>query len=119
MRDAVGRKGTHHVTYELHLPDGRVLRTRISHPVDRSDYGRGMWGHILRDQLDVDEAAFWACARDGVKPERGVPEPPAEALPVDLVFLLVNRVGLDEAEVARMSRDEAVERLNRYWAEGR
>ena len=35
VRDARGRTGTHHVTYELGLPDGRVLRTRISHPVDR------------------------------------------------------------------------------------
>lgn len=62
VRDAVGRKGTHHVTYELNLPDGRVLRTRVSRPVDRSDYGPNLWGHILRDQLEVDEATFWACA---------------------------------------------------------
>jgi hypothetical protein len=38
-----GRTGTHHVTYELDLIDGGVLRTRISHPVDRSSYGRSMW----------------------------------------------------------------------------
>src|SRR5258708_40022748 len=35
--------------------------------------GTNIWSHILRDQLDVDEAAFWACARDGVKPDRGGP----------------------------------------------
>jgi hypothetical protein len=118
VRDARGRTGTHHVTYELDLVDGRILRTRISHPVYRGGYGRNMWKHILRDQLDIDEPAFWSCVRDGVKPVRGTPEPPAEALPADLVYMLITRVGLDESEVAGMSKDEAVARLNRHWTEG-
>ncbi|MYW94142.1 cytotoxic translational repressor of toxin-antitoxin stability system [Amycolatopsis rubida] len=117
VRDARGRTGTHHVTYELGLVDGRVLRTRVSHPVDRSGYGLGLWKHILRDQIEVDEPVFWSCVQDGVKPDRGAPEPPAEALPADLVYLLLSRVGLEEAEVARMSKDEAVARVQRYWAE--
>jgi hypothetical protein len=118
VRDARGRTGTHHVTYELILPDGRVLRTRISHPVDRSTYGSSLWSHILRDQLGVSEEEFWACVRDGVRPDRGAPEAPPEALPADLVHLLITRVGLAESEVAVMSKAEAVERLNRYWTEG-
>ncbi|WP_116198986.1 cytotoxic translational repressor of toxin-antitoxin stability system [Amycolatopsis circi] len=117
VRDARGRTGTHHVTYELDLVDGRILRTRISHPVDRSGYGPGLWKHILRDQLDVGEPDFWACVQDGVKPARGTREPPVGALPADLVYLLLSRVGLDEAEVAGMSKDEAVARVQRYWAE--
>lgn len=117
VRDARGRTGTHHVTYELDLPDGRILRTRISHPVDRSNYGQSMWRHILRDQLKVHEAGFWACVHDGDKPHRGVPEPPAEALSADLVHLLISRVGLAETEVATMSKQDAVARLQRYWTE--
>ncbi len=42
VRDARGRSGTHHVTYELYLKDGQVLRTRISHPVNRTAYGLSM-----------------------------------------------------------------------------
>lgn len=118
VRDARGRTGTHHVTYELTLPDGRILRTRISHPVDRSTYGSNLWSHILRDQVQVSEPEFWTCVRDGVKPDRGAPELPAEALPADLAHLLINRVGLSESEVAAMSKVEAVERLNLYWTEG-
>jgi hypothetical protein len=76
---ARGRTGTHYVTYELGLPDGRILRTRISHPVDRNAYGSSLWSHILRDQLGVSEEEFWACVRDGIKPDRGVPEAPPEA----------------------------------------
>lgn len=56
--------------------------------------------------------------RDGIKPDRGVPEAPPQALPADLVHLLIARVGLAETEVAAMTTAEAVERLNRYWAEG-
>lgn len=119
VRDARGRTGTHHLTYELQLPDGRVLRTRISHPPDRSTYGPRMWHHILRDQLHVDQAEFWACARDGEKPGRGVPEPPAAALPAELVLLLISRVGLSDDEVRAMTKDEAVARVQRYWTEGR
>lgn len=119
VRDARGRSGTHHVTYELVVPDGRILRTRISHPVDRSDYGPGLWKHILRDQLDVSEQEFWSCVRDGVPPDRGRPDVPAEALPADLVHLLTTRVGLAESEVAQMSRAEAIGRLQVYWTEGR
>ena len=118
VRNARGQTGTHHVIYELHLHDGRIFRTRISHPVNRETYGGRLWSHILRDQLDVDEATFWACVQDGTKPDRGVPEPPPEALPADLVHLLLTRVRLSEAEVAAMSKEEAVARMQRYWATG-
>jgi hypothetical protein len=118
VRDAQGRTGTHHVTYELRLRDGRILRTRISHPVNRDSYGPDMWSHILRDQLDVDQAAFWACVQDGIKPGRGTPELPPEALPADLVRLLITRVRLNEAEVAAMSKDQAIARMQHYWATG-
>jgi hypothetical protein len=118
VRNARGRTGTHHVTFEFALPDGRILRTRISHPVDRSTYGPRLWAHIPRDQLGVSESEFWHCVRDGVAPDRGAPAQPAAALPAELAYLLVNRVGLSESEVAGMSKTEAIERLNRYWTEG-
>ena len=118
VRDARGRTGAHHVTYELHLMDGRILRTRISHPVDRTDYGPSIWRHILRDQLDVDEPAFWTCVRDGVKPDRGEPVAPAAALPAELVHMLIAKVGLAESDVMAMTKHEAIARLQRYWTEG-
>jgi hypothetical protein len=118
VRDARGRAGTHHVTYEFDLPDGGMLRTRISHPPDRSTYGPGLWAHVLRDQLGVSEDEFWACVRDGVRPNRGAPVAPAETLPADLVYLLIRRVGLSEAAVAEMSKEEAVARLQRFWTAG-
>jgi hypothetical protein len=43
---------------------------------------------------------------------------PAEALPAELVHLLISRVGLTDSDVAAMDKNEAVARLNRYWTEG-
>lgn len=115
VRNARGRTGSHHISYELDLPDGRILRTRVSHPPDRTGYGPSLWNHILRDQIQVDEPEFWACVRDGTKPARGRTEPPPDALPAELVHLLITRVGLTDAEIAALSKAEAVARLNQYW----
>ncbi|WP_406281612.1 cytotoxic translational repressor of toxin-antitoxin stability system [Nocardia sp. NBC_00881] len=118
VRDARGRTGTHHVTYEFGLPDGRILRTRISHPVDRTGYGAALWSHILRDQLDVTEETFWQCVLEHVVPNRGIPEPPRESLPADVVHLLIHRVGIGADVIAAMSKDQAIARLQRFWTEG-
>lgn len=120
VRNARGRTGTHHITYELDLPDGRTLRTRISHPPDRTTYGPSLWGHILRDQLDVDEATVWACVRDGARPSRDAVAAPREnAIPADVASLLLNRVGLTQAELAALTKEAAIGRLNQFWLEGR
>jgi hypothetical protein len=118
VRDARGRTSTHHITYELTIPDGRILRTRVSHPVDRTGYGSSMWAHIIRDQLDVTEGVFWACVLDAKLPDRGTPEPPREALPAQLVHMLLNQVGLAEEQVAEMDKAQAIERLNQFWTNG-
>lgn len=117
VRDARGRTGTHHVTYEFGLPDGRMLRTRISHPPDRSTYGRSIWGHILGDQLEITEDGFWACVRDRVKPDRGLPRQPRAAIPASLLHQLVVRFHVPEAEVAAMTRQQAIDRLATLWSQ--
>jgi hypothetical protein len=117
VRDARGRAIGHHVTYELHLLDGRILRTRISRPVNRDTYGPGMWSSILRDQLEVAAEEFWACVLEGTVPARSAPKPAADALPAQLVHLLIYQAKVPESEVAAMNKDEAIARLNQYWAE--
>lgn len=113
---------THHDTYELDLPDGRVLRTRISRPPDKTTYGARMWAHILRDQLDVTAGEFWACVRDGIIPNRrpdGVPEEVDAAIPLEVVELLTGRVGLTRRDLIGMTKEQAISRLNEYWSTGR
>lgn len=112
---ATGKRGTHHVNYELALPDGSLLYTRISHPVDRSDYGPGIWGHILRDQLHVSAEVFWRCVLEGVLPERGLRQEPREAIPTGVIRVLVQEAGIPDAEVRQMTKAEAIARLNEFY----
>ncbi|MHB8290205.1 MAG: cytotoxic translational repressor of toxin-antitoxin stability system [Acidimicrobiales bacterium] len=115
VRKADGKSVKHHITYELLLPDGRILRTRISRPPDKTNYGEKMWAHILRDQLNVDASTFWACVLDGVKPDRGQSGPVGETLPAELVYLLRRHLRMSDAEIADMSRHAAIERMSRFW----
>lgn len=118
VRNARGQKVRHHETYELGLPDGRVLRTRISRPVNRETYGEQLWRHILTDQSMVSEETFWDCVDNGVRPPRSLPKlPPRDAIPASLVHQLLHEVGLDESEVSQMTRDEAIARMQKHWTE--
>jgi len=114
-----------------HLPQGRCQAgdRHLKFHEDRDNFHYGSLHATLvprdkvnegqHDQLDVSEDVFWACVNDGIKPDRGrAPELPAGALPADMVYLLIKRVGLDEATVAAMGKDEAVTRLQQYWTEG-
>ncbi len=119
VRNARGGKVEHHITYELPLPDGRILRTHVSRPTDNTSYGLSLWKHILTDQLEVTEAEFWACVRDKQLPDRGTAsiEPPAQALPAGLVYQLIHVAGIPEAEVATMTLDRALAVMNEHWSQ--
>ena len=118
-KSATGRRGTHHRNYELALPDGRILLTRISHPVDRTTYGASIWSHILRDQLLVTDSEFWECVHDGVLPNRGVSPIPQNPIPLAVINTLVNQVGLPEREVNQMTKEEAITRLAEFYRNGK
>ena len=119
VRSAIGQRNTHHDTYELSLANGDVLRTRVSRPVNKQTYGPSMWAHILRDQLDVAEQEFWDCVDRGIVPHRGgAPTGALRGVPTQVLYQLKHRVGLPESEIAALSREDAIERLNEFWATG-
>ena len=119
VRSGTGKRSTHHETYELELPDGRILRTRISRPPDRTGYGAALWSHILRDQLQTSPEEFWQCVRTGELPIRSARPVVQGAIPADLAHLLKNRIGLSDDQLANMSRQAAVERAQKYWMTGK
>ncbi|WP_282779035.1 MULTISPECIES: cytotoxic translational repressor of toxin-antitoxin stability system [unclassified Nocardia] len=120
VRNARGGVVGHHSTWELLLPDGRVLRTRISRPMDNTDYGPKLWCQILKEQLQVTEAEFWACVNDQTRPMRmreAVAIPDREPIPLGVVEKLIRLVHLSPEEIETMTKDQAVSRLNQFWAE--
>lgn len=117
VRDARGRAVSHHVTYELPLHDGRILRTRISRPVNKDTYGPRLWKTILNDQLVVIEAEFWACVKDKQLPDRGPDDDtPAKTLPASLVYQLIHEAGVPEPDVATMTLTDAMAVMTEYWS---
>jgi hypothetical protein len=115
VRGATGKPVTHHRTYELPLHDGRILRTRISRPINGSEYGKSLWSHILRNQLEVSARVFFDCAHGGILPDRGVPVAPEGALPLYILRELIDRVGLTPEEASGFSLQEAEKRIARHW----
>lgn len=118
VRNARGAQVGHHVTYELRLTDGRVLRTRISRSIKKVTYGPSLRKAILRDQLDVTEPEFWSCVKDTVRPVREATEPeiPPTALPAGLVDQLIRQAGIPESDIAAMTLTEAIAKLAEYWS---
>jgi hypothetical protein len=95
-----------------------LLRTRISRPPDRTAYGSGLWSHIGRDQLEVSQQEFRRCVNDGVLPPRSQPAAPADSIPTEVLYLLKQRVGLSDDQLADMTAQAAIERLRQYWTTG-
>jgi len=119
VRNGRGKPTQHHATYEIVLQDGRILRTRVSRPPNTETYGPSMWGHILRDQLDVTEGEIWACVDDGRPPHRDPASgaTPANALPASLAYQLVHTLGLTADDVGALSVKEAVQRMHEHWSQ--
>lgn len=105
-----------HYRYTLTLATGDVLRTRVSHGAGQIG-DPGLVAHILRDQLTVTEDAFWACVEQGILPPRPRPTPRTPVgvvLDAGLVRNLLTRVGLTQAEIAALSKSEAVARWQEW-----
>ena len=118
VRNARGQRVRHHITYELELPDGRILRTRFSQPANNTTYGPNLWSTILDHQLCVSEEGFWRCVKERRPPDRGQQpaEPLTNPLPAQLVFQLIHGAGVPEEQVATMTLSQAMEVLTAYWS---
>jgi hypothetical protein len=118
VRNARGQHVRHHITYELALGSGAILRTRISRPANSDQYGPRLWSTILADQLCVTEDEFWSCVRRGVLPVREAPAPilPSNALPASLAYQLIHDAGIPEHDVAQLNLDEALAIMREHWS---
>lgn len=117
VRDARGKPTQHHITYELPLGDGRILRTRISRPANTQAYGRSLWSHILDDELQVTVDEFWDCVdtRQAPRRVRETNEPVGAVLPAGLAYQLVKALHMTTEEIQALSLEEAVRLMAEHW----
>jgi hypothetical protein len=112
-----GRQRTgDHRRYRKVLPDGTILRTRVSHALDE-EIGSDLLGHIVREQLATTMRRFRdvLAGRSPAAPESALGErPDSEPVPGWLVLRLIHTVGLAEDEVRCMSNVEARAAWERY-----
>jgi len=106
-----------HRRYRKELADGTILRTKVPHAVG-DEIGADLFRYILRDQLRVDEATFWAVVR-GAAPAPQPPTPEAPTIPAWLVERLLRTIGLPEEAVRAMTRDEALAAWESYLTKPR
>lgn len=90
-----------------------MLRTKVSHALG-NEIGVDLFRHILREQLQVDEAHFWAVVRGQVHDASDAPPPPMDTVPAWLVQRLLFTVGMSEADVRAMTKVQALERWNAF-----
>lgn len=95
-----------HWRYRKTLPDGTVLRTKVSHALG-DEIGPDLLGHIVRDQLRTTMENFSEVVAGRSTSEAPAPEPQVEPIPGWLVARLIYTVGIPEAEVREMSAKEA------------
>lgn len=102
-----------HWRYRKVLPDGTVLRTKVSHALD-DEIGPDLLGHIVRDQLGTTMRRFRDVVAGRVPEPAEAPEPRPEPVPGWLVLRLIQTVGLSEEAVRAMSAEEAHAAWERY-----
>jgi hypothetical protein len=115
---ASGKRGDH-FRYRKVLEDGRILRTKTSHSDDEIG-DPGLWRRIWRDQLVLEsEDQFWEALASGDPVDRAesTPTPAGPSLPGWLVDSLIRKVGIAPEEVARMTEQEARDRLNEFYSQ--
>ena len=91
---ATGKAHGDHDRYRKRLPDGSVLNTKISDPVDNTSLGT-LWESTIRSmQLQVTEEQFWDCIASGKPVDRSNPfigDPIASDLPTCDLRMLAGR----------------------------
>jgi len=113
------KKGDH-FRYSLRLNSGEILHTRVSHGSGATN-DPYLVAAIFREQLQVTEEDFYLCVEKGMLPPRPAPEsplPPQDALDGKLVRNLMRKVGLSQAQVAALTKDEAVAAWQEYLTYG-
>lgn len=110
---------TRHTVYKRVLADGTALQTEVSRGKNSVAIGAGLFHFILRAELHVSEAEFWETIRTAKPaPRPGHPVPAAVSRRPDagLVFQLRKYLALTDAEMGKLSRDEAIHKLNKYYS---
>jgi len=107
-----------HEYYDKTFHGGETAGTKISRGVDGETLDPGIWHKVWKQQLRLQsEEEFWRGVR-GESVTYDIPPPPVASvsLPDYLRRYLAAIEHLDDDTIARLSKDEAMERYQRHLA---
>lgn len=101
--------GRDHIYFVKELPDGRTLRTKVSHGSKKAEYSAHLWKQIWSEQLALSsEDEFWRVLKERRPANRETTvEVAREEMPAWLAQCLLYTVGLRQDQIANMSLAEA------------
>jgi hypothetical protein len=110
-------RSTNHSFFQKVLPDGSVLETHRSFASDKT-MSPGRFQAVLHNQLRVTAEAFWETLRTGHPALRS--ELPRESAPLPIPTwiggVLLNDLHVTEAQVAKLTPDEARHLVEELWS---
>ena len=110
---------TKHAVYTKVLPDGTALLTEVSRGKAADTIGKGLFHFILRVELQVSEEEFWLAIKSGkpaARPAHPAPAPVPAKPDAGLIFQLRKYLHLTDAQLAPLSKEEAVEMLQEFYS---
>jgi hypothetical protein len=113
-------RSTGHAFFRKTLADGAVLETHRSFADDKT-MSPGRFLAIRRTQLRVGQDDFWETLRTGrPAPRPGLPLPPTPpTIPAWIARVLLDDLGLPDAEIAKLSAEEARRKVEELWSRDR
>ena len=116
--DEWDHRRTDHDRYTKTLPDGTILRTKVSFGAGGVD-DPALWTRIWREQLALpSEDEFWRVLEEERPADRDTP-PGVVVEPVVLKGWVVDhlyRAGYSDDAIAAMSEEQAIELVHEHWA---
>jgi hypothetical protein len=104
---------TDHYRYRKQLPNGDILRTKVSLGRGPAFNSPGLWHHVWKDQLQCSsEDEFWDTLKARIPLQRGqatpTTAPTGPTKPTWLYEFLVNVVQMNPQEVLALSQQDAM-----------
>ena len=105
-----------HIWFEKVLPDGKVLRTKISH-AKQMTVSAGRFRAVARHELEVSTEELWECIRRGEPVDRPAPvEEPVYQHPAWIVNVLSGQLHMSDDDIAKLGAQEAERLVHEHWS---
>ena len=112
-----GGSGQRHIFFEKLLDSGELLQTHISHS-RRGGPSPGRFGVILREQLKVSRAEFWAALSSGKPVARPAPIETEQHVEHEawVIAVLTGELHMTAEQIEELDVEEAGQLILEHWS---